>query len=288
VKSIIRVLAVAALLLAAVLAPPASAGNGISLTLATPYGGQVRTFNLYVAPRVPAQVPVPLLIVLHGLYLDPATTEASSGLDAVADSQDVALVYPAGVGGSWDAGACCGEAHAQRVDDVGFLAALVGLVGRIRPIDLNRVYLAGFSNGGMMALKAACDRPDVFAAAVAVASTLQTPCLGRHPVNALLLNGERDTTIPYDGERYSRFLGVPIPSAPESATVLARRSHCTTSRVSAAKAYSRRQFAGCTDDASVQLLTVPAMGHRWPTVQHDGVDGGAVAWTFLRAQRRLP
>ncbi|GAC1366454.1 MAG: hypothetical protein NVSMB32_10770 [Actinomycetota bacterium] len=42
--------------------------------------------------------------MLHGLYLDPATEEAASGLDAVADSQDVALAYPAGLHGSWNAG----------------------------------------------------------------------------------------------------------------------------------------------------------------------------------------
>jgi hypothetical protein len=28
------------------------------------------------------------------------------------------------------------------------------------------------------------------------------------------------------------------------------------------------------------------MGHRWPTAERDGVDGGALTWTFLKAQRR--
>ncbi|MCU1589629.1 MAG: polyhydroxybutyrate depolymerase [Frankiales bacterium] len=273
----------------AVLAAPASAApvGGIDATIATPYAGQVRTFNLYVAPRVPVQTPVPLLIVLHGLYLDPASAEASSGLDAVADNEDVALAYPAGVQGSWNAGTCCGDSHAQGMDDVGFLVQVVRLVQKIRPIDLDRVYIAGFSNGGMMALKAVCNRPDVFAGAVSASGPLQAPCLGRRPVNAMIIHGLRDTTVPYDGEAHSTFLGVPVRSAPASAAMLAARSGCTARHTSSAKRYLRMDYRGCSERTSVQLITVPAMGHRWPTAQHDGVDGGALAWRFLQAQRRL-
>jgi polyhydroxybutyrate depolymerase len=284
-----RVLALLVTAAVVVLALPASAapGSGISATIATPYAGQVRTFNLYVAPRVPAQVPVPLLIVLHGLYLDPATAEASSGLDHVADTEDVALAYPSGIGGSWNAGMCCGDSHAQRIDDVGFLVHIVDLVRQIRPIDLDRVYLAGFSNGAMMALKAECDRPDVFAGAVSVSGTLQAPCLGRRPVNAMMIHGLRDTTVPYTGERRSKFLGVPVTPVPTAMARLAARSSCVDNRTTAAHRYTRVQYVGCAEGTSVQLLTVPALGHRWPDAQHDGVDGGALTWTFLRAQHRL-
>src|SRR5690242_11736049 len=181
----------ATLAVALLVAPAQAAPSGISATIVTPYGGQVRTVNVYVAPRVPTQTPVPLLIVLHGLYLDPATAEATSGLDRIADTEDVALAYPSGFEGGWNAGNCCGDAHAARIDDVGFLVHIIHLVRELRPIDLDRIYLAGFSNGGMMALKAVCDRPDVFAAAVSVAGSLQAPCSGRRPINAMILHGQR-------------------------------------------------------------------------------------------------
>ncbi|GAC1609846.1 MAG: PHB depolymerase family esterase [Mycobacteriales bacterium] len=287
-KPIRRALALLALAAVAVMAPPASAGGGISVTVATPYAGQLRTFNLYVAPRVPASTPVPLLIVLHGLYLDPASSEAASGLDSVGDNQDVAVAYPAGIGSSWNAGTCCGPAQRDGIDDVGFLVHVVNLIGQIRPIDLDRVYVAGFSNGGMMALRAVCDRPDVFAAAVSVSGTLQTPCVGRQPVNAMLIHGLRDSTIRYYGEAHSRFLGVPITALPTAAARLAKRSGCTANRVTAASGYLRKQYAGCSEESSVQLLTVPTMSHRWPSLAREGVDGGALTWAFLQAQRRLP
>jgi polyhydroxybutyrate depolymerase len=283
-----RVLALLVTLAVTLLVAPAQAApSGISATIVTPYGGQVRTVNVYVAGRVPKETPVPLLIVLHGLYLDPASAEASSGLDKVADTQDVALAYPSGYQGAWNAGNCCGDAHAARVDDVGFLVYLIHLVAQLRPIDLDRVYLAGFSNGGMMALKALCDRPDVFAGAVSVAGSLQAPCQGLRPVNAMIIHGLRDTTVPYNGERMSKFLRVSVTPVRTTMGQLAARSHCTAKHTSVAKRYIRSDYRGCTERTSVQLLTVPRMGHRWPDLAHDGMDGGALTWTFLRAQKRL-
>jgi polyhydroxybutyrate depolymerase len=289
-----RVLALLIALAVVVLVAPAQADpprpappGGISATIATPYGGQVRTVNVYVAARVPKQTPVPLLIVLHGLYLDPATQEAESGLDEVANTQDVALAYPEGFQHSWNAGNCCGTAHAQRIDDVGFLVHIIHLVQQLRPIDLDRVYLAGFSNGGMMALKAVCDRPDVFAGAVSVAGSLQASCAGRRPANAMIIHGQRDTTVPYNGERFSKFLGVPVTPVATSTGRLTTRSRCTAKHVSATTRYLRTDWRGCAERTSIQLLTVPRMGHRWPNLAHDGLDGGALTWTFLRAQKRL-
>lgn len=283
-----RVLALLVTLAVTMLVAPAHAApSGISATIVTPYGGQVRTVNVYVAARVPAQTPVPLLIMLHGLYLDPATAEADSGLDNVANTQDVAVAYPEGFQHSWNAGNCCGTAHAQRVDDVGFLVHIIHLVQELRPIDLDRIYLAGFSNGGMMALKAVCDRPDIFAAAVSVAGSLQAPCSGRRPVSAMIIHGLRDTTVPYNGEARSKFLGMPVTPAPVSTARLVARSHCSARHLSAAKRYLRADYRGCSERTSVQLLTVPRLGHAWPEAKRDGVDGGALTWSFLRAQRRL-
>jgi poly(3-hydroxybutyrate) depolymerase len=139
----------------------------------------------------------------------------------------------------------------------------------------------------MMALKAVCDRPDVFAGAVSVAGSLQAPCAGRRPVNAMLIHGQRDTTVPYNGQGSSKFLGVPVTSVGTSTARLTARSRCTARHLSSARVYVRTDWRGCAERTSVQLLTVPRMGHRWPDLAHDGLDGGALTWTFLRAHRRL-
>lgn len=287
-----RVRRVAALLFLAVCAAfalPASAepGAGISTVIGTPYEGKLRTFHLYVAPRVPETKPVPLLMVLHGLFLDPATTEATSGLDRVADEEDVAVVYPSGLDGSWNAGTCCGPSSGQKVNDVGFLAHIVDVVDRVRPIDRDRVYLAGFSNGGMMALKAACERPDVFAAAASVGGTLQTACGGKAPVSALLINGMKDTTVPYDGTRYSRFLRTPLTPVPTAMALLAKHAGCVAVRDKASYRHTTRSYRGCAKGSDLQLVTAPRLGHHWPTMKKDRVDGERLVWQFLTARSRL-
>ena len=283
------VLLVCALLLAGFVVPAsANPGGGISTIIGTTYAGKLRTFNLYVPPRVPDRKPVPLLLVLHGLFIDPAAQEASSGLDEVADQEDVALAYPAGLDGSWNAGTCCGPSGARRVDDVGFLAHVVDLVGQVRPIDRNRVYIAGFSNGGMMALRAACQRPDVFAAAASVGGTMQVPCSGRQPVSALLLNGQRDTTVPYAGTRYSRFLHTALTPVPVAMRRLAKRSGCSATRTSSSYRHRTTTYVGCAPGSALTLVTAPRLGHRWPTMDKDRVDGERMVWSFLSSRRRQP
>jgi polyhydroxybutyrate depolymerase len=286
-----RLAALCAVALLSVLLPGAATAGpvaGDAVILATHYGGKFRDFQLYVAPHVPTLEPVPLLIAMHGLYSDPQTTEAASGFDAVADSEDVAVVYPYGLNGSWAAGTCCGKSAADHVDDVGLLVHIVQMVSAVRPIDPRRVYVAGFSNGGMMALRAVCDRPDVFAAAVSVAGTLQTPCAAGRPVNALLINGTADATVPYAGLRYSRFLKTALASVPAAAATLARRDRCQGSTLAAPSSrYTVRTYVGCAPGSSLQVVAARGVGHRWPTRDRDHIDAGRIAWQFL-STRSLP
>lgn len=266
---------------------PGESGSGISTIVATTYNGALRQVRVYVPPKVPQRSRVPLVMVLHGLFLDPASAEATSGLDRVADDGDVALVYPQGLNGSWNAGTCCGDSSRDQVDDVGFLTHVVDVVDTVQPIDRDRVYVAGFSNGGMMALRAACARPDIFAAAASVGGTLQSGCLSPRPSSALLVHGLRDTTVPYEGSRYSRFLLTGLTPVRTASLILARHGGCTALRTKPSALYRTTTYRGCAPGTSVELVTVPAMGHRWPTESVDGVDGERLVWDFLQRHTRL-
>jgi poly(3-hydroxybutyrate) depolymerase len=75
---------------------------------------------------------------------------------------------------AWNAGICC--ALALR-NDVGYLVDVVHAVEASVPVDATRVYVVGFSNGGMMALRAICSAPETFAAAGSVSGPfLGTTC----------------------------------------------------------------------------------------------------------------
>ena len=168
----IRWLAVPLLLIAAVpvlrMAPPTAADPGFpdgDSTQFISFDGLDRSYLLYKPSGLPPAAP--LVVVLHGFGAGP---EFSVGRLAgiPADSEKFVVAYPAGIGASWNAGtACCGPASNQQIDDVGFIAQVVRDIGAKVPIDNRRVYVAGMSNGGMMAFTLACNS-DVFAAIGAV------------------------------------------------------------------------------------------------------------------------
>lgn len=123
--------------------------------------------------------------------------ESVSGLSDYADAHGFDVAYGSGVGGAWNAGGCCGQ---PGVDDLGYLRSLVGSVAAATPVDRRRVYLIGFSNGAMMAYRAACELPDTFVAAGVVAGALLNgvDCTGT-TVHVYLIHGTSDKTVPING-----------------------------------------------------------------------------------------
>ena len=69
-------------------------------------------------------------------------------------------------------------------------------------VDRRRVYVVGFSNGGFMSYRLACDHADRIAAIVSISgATYADPdrCAPSEPVAVLEVHGTDDRTIPYDG-----------------------------------------------------------------------------------------
>jgi poly(3-hydroxybutyrate) depolymerase len=148
----------------------------------------------------------PTVVVLHGLYGTVENVRMQTGFDAVGRAERWNVVYGQGLDSSWNAGGCCGRAAKRRTDDVGYLrdvAAHLRSRGHRGP-----VYLAGFSNGGMLALRAACEHPETFARVASVGGPLVAPC--PRPIVARHLHGRSDTVVPYRGG-WSEFCQVTFP-----------------------------------------------------------------------------
>ena len=162
---------------------------------------------------------------------------------------------------AWDAGYCCGGSTA---DDVTYLRDVVTAVAAQTKIDLHRVYVVGLSNGGMMALRAICEAPTVFAAAGTVAGPyLGTSCA--RPV-WIHLHDVNDPVVPYYG-------GVP----PGSTFLNVAKNWCLCSFPDSATEQAR--FSPTT----IQVVAVAKGLHTWPRTG-DGawnVNGNALLWSFL-------
>ena len=176
--------------------------------------GRERTAILHVPPEL--STPAPLLVALHGGGGSAAQMKAEDSLDGAADRLGFAVVYPDGTPAArgtdlrtWHATHCCGRALEERIDDVGFLAALIEVLERTGAVDTTRVGVAGHSNGGMMASRFAAERSDLVAVVASVAGAIggQTtrdgpvlrPAAPAHPVSALLIHARDDSRVPFDG-----------------------------------------------------------------------------------------
>jgi poly(3-hydroxybutyrate) depolymerase len=221
----------------------------------------VRREYVEVVPRAAAG-PLALVVVLHGRRQTARRAERSQGWDRLAAGGSAVVAYAAGYGGSWNAGSCCGVAAARRLDDVGYLLEVLHRSRARHRIDPRRVFLVGFSNGGMLAYRFACAHTRAISALAVVAGSLQMPsCRPQRPLAVLAVHGDRDRIVPFDGSAYSRVAGA-----------------ATRSVVGSLAAW-RRIDAGTAEP--VELLHLPRLGHDWPTRRNSGLDGTATIWRFL-------
>jgi poly(3-hydroxybutyrate) depolymerase len=227
-------------------------------------GGLVRR-AVEVVPKQQSG-PLPLLVVLHGRWQTPYRAELAQGWDRLAASAQALVVYGAGYAGSWNAGACCGPAARRQVDDTGYLQRLITLEEQRHPVDRQRVYMVGFSNGGMLAYHFACLHADELAGVAVVAGALEDPrCHPSRSLPLLDVQGDRDRVVPYAGSPYSPAAGAPTTSVPDS--LLPWRQLC---------------------DRDVRLVRLPHAGHEWPTLRHGGWNASTQVWRFLRVRTRTP
>jgi len=279
-----RVAAVAALL-ALAFGLPASARVTRDEPLRVVHDGKVRSVLLHVPAGL--TTPAPLVLMLHGVLGDAASSAAQTGWSRQADRDGFVVAYPQGYANSWNAGTCCGSAAAEDVDDVGFLVSAVGTIAAAVPlVDRSRVYLAGFSNGGMMALRAGCERPDVFAAVASVAGTLQAPCAPSRPVSALQVTGMLDRRVPFGGLAYNGALTTPLTPVPVAVGAVERGDACSglPSR-SVSGDVTVREYRRCAGGSSVRLVLLRRTEHVWPHADPDGWDASREVWRFLAAHR---
>src|SRR4051794_15373897 len=124
--------------------------------------GQTRAFLL---KRPVAQGPRPTIIMLHGAGRRPVDIAGETGLAQIAPREGWVAVFPEGRGSRWNFFPPGKESvkdlqYFQQQggvpDDVGFLRTLVTDLIRRGVSDPKRIYIAGLSLGGVMALRMAC------------------------------------------------------------------------------------------------------------------------------------
>ena len=239
------------------------------------HGGLTRTYVIHVPPSYNMASPAPLVVLLHGggANADLSGNEPTYGLKAKSDSEGFIAVFPneSGKSSGWNAGDCCGAARARNVDDAGFIRKVVDNVFRQMSIDRSRIFIAGISDGGMMAYRMACEVPALWKAVAVIAATDRThDCSPATPVSVLHIHAKDDPQVPFAGA--ARPDAADKPSAPRAMSVTDTASKWAQLDGCAAQprhildkdgAYCEA-YGYCRGQAEVQLCVTATGGHSWP------------------------
>jgi polyhydroxybutyrate depolymerase len=181
-------------------------------------GALSRTFRWHV-PNVQVGIQrLPIIVLLHGGGGSGASigniTHPNGGFNGFADQKGFIAIYPDALDGNWNDGR---DTIRHKNDDVGFITAAIDHVAKAQAVDLNRVYVAGISNGGMMAQRFACDAPQRVSAIAVVASALPralaNQCKTSSATPVIFLTGEADPLVPFAGGQIKAGLGGDMLSA---------------------------------------------------------------------------
>lgn len=274
------------------------------------HDGARRSYVVRV-PR-PAKEPgdtrrLPLVLVLHGGGGNAANAEEMTGFTEKGRREGFIAVYPQGSSRfrqvllTWNAGHCCGYAMERRVDDVGFIDALLDTLIATNPVDPQRIYVTGMSNGAMMSHRLGIELPHRFAAIAPVVGTLfgdERP--PRTPVSALMINGMLDRAVPWQGgppggRASNEWDGTPAKPALAQATFWAAANGCAATPETLEEGQVVVHRFRCPAGPGVELHLLKDNGHAWPggkagsrrgdapSISMDATD---LIWAFFKAHPR--
>lgn len=249
------------------------------------YGGAERSYYVHVPPGAAQKKSLPLLILLHGGGGGAPQALENYPLKPVADREGFLLVTPNGSGPlprellrTWNVGWGFGYAQRKKVDDVGFVRALIGQIKKDYPVDSKRVYLTGLSNGAILCHYAAAANSDLIsgiAPVVGCAGGAETPDLTypqapKHPLNVIMFNGELDEHVPLKGgkqllhtEKQARY----VCSAQQSARFWVQANGCRPeAKVEELpdQKSTRYTWSGGKQNTQVVLWVLHNQAHAWP------------------------
>jgi len=163
------------------------------------FEGIQRNYNAYLPKNYYGKSKLPLVFNLHGYTLNKVQQMNYSKMNEVADTAGFIVVYPNAVDATWN----CGVPGAPNVNDIGFINAIIDTLSVEYSIDESRIYCCGFSRGGFMTNRLACELSDRIAAFAAVAGTMansiKSSCIPNRHVPILYFHGTDDPIVPYNG-----------------------------------------------------------------------------------------
>ncbi|MCB9676459.1 MAG: hypothetical protein H6737_15155 [Alphaproteobacteria bacterium] len=233
--------------------------------------------------------PRPMVVMLHGFRSSATKMKDVTRYGVIGADEGFVSVFPNGTGvalgvnRSWNAGDCCPPSSEKGYDDVAYLDKVITTLEDRVCADPTRTYVSGFSNGGMMALRMACESTELDGV-VAASSPLVVDACNGPAIPTMLFHGLQDDIILFDGAPASG--SVPAyRSSDETLDVFLEKNGCD--RTPALIEVGSATCEEYTCDVPVRRCTLPEWGHIWPGgvhTQRAGFNLTRESWSFFDGQ----
>jgi len=207
----------------------------------------------------------PLVITMHGMNQTMTNQRDQTSFQSVADANGFVLVYPQAIGNQW---------QLYGTTDTDFILAIIDEMVKRYGIDRDRVYLSGFSMGGMMTYYAANVIADKIAAFAPVSGYLMSGpnAVSSRPIPIIHIHGLDDGYVTYS-------------NAQAHIDAWVKRNGCPATPV-LTKPFSdplstKKYYGPGKEKVEVVFISVAGVGH-WYSNGTGGVVSSQEIWNFCK------
>lgn len=233
------------------------------------FDGVKRVYGVFLPKNYTGTENFPLVIYLHSYGWNSGKGMNYTALYTVADTSDFLVAYP-DANPNWNSG--IGDSPSwptPNINDVGFINALIDTLSNHYSIDLERVFVCGFSNGGFMAYKLACQLSHRIAAIASIGGVMSNStaanCKPLSTMSVLHIHGTKDRFVPINSKgdwntvdqslnywtNFNNCAQVDTIILPD----LDPSDGCTVEKII---------YTNCTDNSNIIYYKVINGGHSWP------------------------
>jgi polyhydroxybutyrate depolymerase len=252
--------------------------------------GAERLYILHVPTGYDDSTAYPLVFVLHGFGGTALGMTRETGLSDKADEAHFIVAYLNGTGSQqgWNSGLMSDSTSPP--DDVAFVRAVTEQIEGLLNVDKQRIYAAGFSNGGIMSHRLGAYLSDVLAGVAIVAGAIGVTHedgslemipdpIG--PIPVMIIHGKNDTVVLYEGGS----AGIDALSVTDAVTFWTTADQCLDTpeeQTSADGNVISTDYQGCAAGSEVMLYTIISGAHEWPKLTNRAHFSGTDAiWEFF-------
>lgn len=237
--------------------------------------GILRTYRLHLPAKLNQHHLYPLILSFHGFNSSATEQERLSDFSTLADQEKFIVAYPEGVDAKW-------RFLDKNGPEVHFIDALIADIKCRLPIDEQRIYANGISNGAQMVWRLVWDRPGLLAAVGLVSGGYPSVSPEPRPP-AIMFHGTQDRLFPYDGQGKQMRVR-------DFAREWASSKEClqpAQGEVVFQKGDAKGEKWVCGSQ-QVILYTLSGKGHSWPgssmpaRITSKDIDATGAMWNFFK------